>query len=229
MPACLSVEVEAAAAAPGVFGVFTAADIDPEVVVYPPPFPGMNGQMVRTMLAEEVVRYVGEPVVAVVADDPSRAADAADLVEVAYEPLPPLVDLEASLRGDVVLFEGIDDQTVYRCGAGQLPDFDQCEVVVRARLHNQRISAAPIEARTGFSYWEDDRLIHHTATQGSHNVKTALMGIYGLEPEQVLVITPDVGGSFGAKFRCYPEEALWGGSLAAWAVRVPGRRPAPSR
>ncbi|MCY3909911.1 MAG: xanthine dehydrogenase family protein molybdopterin-binding subunit, partial [bacterium] len=175
-------------------------------------------QMSRTLLAREVVRYVGEPVVAVVADDPSRAADAADLVVMAYEPLPPLVDLEASLRGDVVLFEGIDDQTVYRCGVGQEPDFEECEVVVRARLHNQRMSAAPIEARTGFSYWEEGRLIHHTATQGSHNVKTSLMGIYGLGPEQVLVITPDVGGSFGAKFRCYPEEALLG-----WLARRLGR------
>ncbi|MDE0615633.1 MAG: xanthine dehydrogenase family protein molybdopterin-binding subunit [bacterium] len=214
----LSVEMAAAAAAPGVLGVFTAGDIDPDVVVYPTPFPGMNDQMTRTMLARDVIRYVGEPVVAVVADDPVRAADAADLVAVSYEPLPPLADLEASLRGDVVLFEGIDDQTVYRCGVGQEPDFEECEVVVRARFHNQRISAAPIEARTGFSYWEGDRLVHHTATQGSHNVKTALMGIYGLDPEQVLVITPDVGGSFGAKFRCYPEEALLG-----WLARRLGR------
>ncbi len=214
----LSVDVEAASAAPGVLGVFTVADIDPDVVAYPAPFPGMNDQMDRTMLAGDVVRYVGEPVVAVVADNPARAADAAELVVVAYEPLTPLVDTEASLRGDVVLFEGIDDQTVYRCGVGQVPDFDQCEVVVRARFHNQRMSAAPIEARTGFAYWENGRLIHHTATQGSHNVKTALMGIYGLNPDQVLVVTPDVGGSFGAKFRCYPEEALLG-----WLSRRLGR------
>ncbi|MCY3576390.1 MAG: molybdopterin-dependent oxidoreductase [bacterium] len=214
----LSVDVGAAAAAPGVLGVFTAADIDPEVVIYPTPFPGMNDQMARTMLARDVVRYVGEPVVVVVADDPARAADAADLVVVDYERLSPLVDLEASLRGEVVLFQDIDDQTVYRCGVGEAPDIDECEVVVRARFHNQRMSAAPIEARTGFSYWEGDRLIHHTATQGSHNVKTALMGIYGLGPEQVLVITPDVGGSFGAKFRCYPEEALLG-----WLARRLGR------
>lgn len=213
-----SVDVEAAVAAPGVLGVFTAADIDPDVVVYPPPFPGMNDQMARTMLAGEVVRYVGEPIAAVVADEPELAADAADMVAVDYEPRPPLVDLEASLRGDVVLFEGIDDQTVFRCGAGQTPDFEACDVVVRARFLNQRVSAAPIEARTGFSYWEGDRLIHHTATQGSHNVKTALMGIYGLDPDQVLVITPDVGGSFGAKFRCYPEEALLG-----WLARRLGR------
>lgn len=213
-----SVEVGAAAASPGVLGVFTVADVDPAVVVYPPPFPGMNDQMVRTMLAQDVVRYVGEPVVAVVADDPGRAADAADLVVVGYEPLPPLVDLEASLRGDVVLFPDIDDQTVYRCAVDEAPDFDQCEVVVQGRFHNQRMSAAPIEARTGFSYWEGGRLIHLTATQGSHNVKTALMGIYGLDPEQVLVITPDVGGSFGAKFRCYPEEALLG-----WLARRLGR------
>lgn len=214
----LSVDVEAAMAAPGVFGVFAAADVDPGVVVYPPPFPGMNEQMVRTMLARDVVRYVGEPVVAVVADDPGRAADAAEVVVVDYEPRPPLVDLEASLRQDVALFDGIEDQTVYRCATGGSPDFDECEVVVQARLRNQRMSAAPIEARTGFSYWEGDRLIHHTATQGSHNVKATLMGIYGLDPEQVLVITPDVGGSFGAKFRCYPEEALLG-----WLARRLGR------
>lgn len=214
----LSVDVEDAAAAPGVLGVFTAADVDPEVAVYPAPFPGMNDQMARTMLAHDVVRYVGEPVAAVVAEDPGRAADAAGLVAVAYEPLPPLVDSESSLRGEVVLFPGIDDQTVFRCAGGEAPDFGECEVVVRARLHNQRMSAAPIEARTGFSHWEGDRLIHHTATQGSHNVKAALMAIYGLDSEQVLVVTPDVGGSFGAKFRCYPEEALLG-----WLARRLGR------
>ena len=214
----ISVDTMAAAASPGVLGVFTTADLDPSVAVYPTPFPGMNDQMVRTMLARDVVRYVGEPVAAVVADDPGRAADAADLVVADYEPLPPLVDMESSLRGDVLLFPGIDDQTVYRCATDEMPDFDQCEVVVQARFRNQRMSAAPIEARAGFSHWEGDRLIHHTATQGSHNVKTALMGIYGLEPEQVLVITPDVGGSFGAKFRCYPEEALLG-----WLARHLGR------
>ena len=214
----LAVDATDAEAAPGVLGVFTAADVDPEVLVYPPPFPGMNDQMVRTMLAHEVVRYVGEPVVAVVADDPVRAADAADLVVVDYDSLPPLVDLEASLRQDVVLFEGIEDQTVYRCAAGEPPEFDDCEVVVRARFHNQRMSAAPIEARTGFSFWEGERLVHYTATQGSHNVKASLMGIYGLHPEQVLVVTPDVGGSFGAKFRCYPEEAFLG-----WLARRLGR------
>ncbi len=214
----LAVDVTDAVAAPGVLGVFAAADVDPEVLVYPPPFPGMNDQMARTMLAQEVVRYVGEPVVAVVADDPVRAADAADMVVVDYDPRPPLVDLEASLRQDVVLFDGIEDQTVYRCAADEPPEFDDCEVVVRARFHNQRMSAAPIEARAGFSYWEGGRLVHHTATQGSHNVKASLMGIYGLDPEQVLVVTPDVGGSFGAKFRCYPEEALLG-----WLARRLGR------
>ncbi len=213
-----SVDVEAAAAVPGVLGVFTAADLDPEVAVYPTPFPGMNDQMIRPMLACGEVRYVGEPMAAVVADDPVRAADVADMVMVDYEPLLPLVDLEASLRGEVVLFEGIDDQTVFRCAAGQAPDFNHCEVVVRGRFRNQRMSAAPIEARTAFSSWEGDRLIHYTATQGSHNVKASLMGIYGLDAEQVLVVTPDVGGSFGAKFRCYPEEALLG-----WLARRLGR------
>ena len=221
----LSADVADAAAASGVLGVFTAADVDPEVVVYPPPFPGMNDQMIRTMLAQEVVRYVGEPVAAVVADDPVRAADAADLVAVAYEPLPPLTDMEASLRGDVVLFPGIEDQTVYRCAAGEIPDFGDCEVVVRARLRNQRMSAAPIEARTGFSYWEGGRLIHHTATRGSHNVKAALMGIYGLDPEQVLVITPDVGGidldrvvAVGGDTDCTPRGQVTGGSRSAQIV-----------
>ncbi len=214
----VSVDTQAAAAAPGVVGVFTAADVDADVLAYPPPFPGMNEQMARTMLAREVVRYVGEPVAAVVADDAGQAADAVELVAVEYEPLPSLADMEASLRGEVTLFEEVDDQTVFSCAAGERPDFSRCEVVVRARFRNQRMSAAPIEPRTGFSYWEGERLIHHTATQGSHNVKDALVSIFGLDPDQVLVITPDVGGSFGAKFRCYPEEAL-----LAWLARQLGR------
>ncbi|WP_420640107.1 xanthine dehydrogenase family protein molybdopterin-binding subunit [Candidatus Poriferisocius sp.] len=209
---------EAASAAPGVLGVFTAADVDPGVLVYPTPFPGMNEQMTRTILASDRLRYVGEPVAAVVADHPVQARDAADLVEVETELLTPLVDMEASLRGEVALFDDIDDHLVFRCATGQAPDFDRCEVVVRARTLNPRLAAAPLEPRVGFSAWEGPRLIHHTASQGSHNVKAALMRIYGLDPEEVLVVTPDVGGSFGAKYRCYPEE-----SLLPWLARRLGR------
>lgn len=207
-----SVDVADALAAPGVLGVFTAADLDGPLThnTYPPPFPGMNGQMVRPILATGRVRYVGEPVAVVVAETLAQAVDAAELVTVDPRPLEAVIDPEAALAGDVDLFPGVDDPAAARHSTGEPVRFEGCEVVVRARLVNQRMSAAPIEARVAVAWWEGDRLTHLTATQGSHDNQAQLCQVYGLAPDRVHVVTPDVGGSFGAKFRAYPEETLLG-------------------
>ena len=95
------IDVTAAAAAPGVLGVYRNSDLG--VGPYPNPLPAFPAEMVHPLLADRVVRFVGEAVVAIVAENRYCAADAADLVEVDYEPLPPLVDPEASTGSAVIL------------------------------------------------------------------------------------------------------------------------------
>ncbi|MFK8022846.1 MAG: xanthine dehydrogenase family protein molybdopterin-binding subunit, partial [Ilumatobacter sp.] len=90
-------------------------------------------------------------------------------------------------------------------------DFSDAEVVVSERIINQRLTAAPIEPRSGAAWWTDDgRLVHYSACQGGHPTRDALATIYGLATDRVRVVVPDVGGGFGAKSRTYPEELALG-------------------
>ena len=200
----------------GVLGVYTADDID--IDVYPQQLAGMNAAMVRPILARERVRFVGEPIAAVVAETRALAVDAAAAIVVDYEPLPAFVDPEASLDAGFALFPGIDDPLAFRTELGRPPDLSEYEVVVTQRMVNQRMSAAPIEPRSGLAFWEGGRLIHHSASQAVHENKAFLASLYGLDPSMVRVRSLDVGGSFGSKFRTYPEEALLG-----WFARELGR------
>jgi carbon-monoxide dehydrogenase large subunit len=106
-----------------------------------------------------------------------------------------------------------------RFASPSVADFSACEVVVAERIANQRLTAAPIEGRSGAAMWTDDgRLVHYSACQGAHPTKALLAGLYRLDPSQVRVIVPDVGGGFGAKSRTYPEELALG-----WYARAIGR------
>ena len=92
-------------------------------------------------------------------------------------------------------------------------------MVVGERIVNQRLTAAPIEPRTGAAWWtDDDRLVHYSACQGAHPTRDLLATIFGLDTERVRVVVPDVGGGFGAKSRTYPEELVLG-----WYARELGR------
>ncbi|MSV73582.1 MAG: molybdopterin-dependent oxidoreductase, partial [Actinobacteria bacterium] len=98
-------------------------------------------------------------------------------------------------------------------------DFSNCEVVVTANIVNQRVAPSPLEGRVSASRWEDDgRLTHWQSGQGAHPVQERLCEWYSLDPSMVRVITPDVGGGFGAKASVYPEE-----TLVPWLARAVGR------
>jgi len=158
-----------------------------------------------------VVRFVGEAVVAIVAEDRACGSDAADLVVVDYEPLPVVIDPEAALRDEQLLFPDVGTNVVQRFTSGSRPDFSDCEVVVEERIVNQRLTAAPIETRSAAAYWTDDgRLVHYAACQGAHPTRDLLATVYGLDPAQVRVVVPDVGGGFGAKARTFPDEVALG-------------------
>ena len=202
------IDVERARAMPGVIDVVTGADVT--VGPYPTVDPSWSEAMTRTLLAVDVVRFVGEPLVAIVSETAAAGADAADEVEVDYDPLPAVVDVEQAMAGEVLLFpaSGTNIVTHDEGGNGD-PEVDGCEIVVRATFKSHRLAPCPLETRVAASRWEDDgRLTHWSSCQGAHPIRDVLAAVYRRPAADVRVIAPDVGGSFGAKARPYPEEVL---------------------
>jgi carbon-monoxide dehydrogenase large subunit len=203
----VSLDVEQARRMPGVLDVLSAAEVD----VGPfPPVGNLPPAMRRSLLAADVVRFVGEALVAIVSETASAGADAAEAVVVDLDPLPPVIGVDAALSGAALLFPeaGTNVVTVAEGGSGDV-SVEGCEVVVRATMRNQRLAPCPLETRAAASQWsESGRLTHWSSCQGVHPVRAVLCQLYGLPAEQVRVIVPDVGGSFGAKARPSPEEVL---------------------
>ncbi len=127
---------------PGVLAVVTAADIDlPDL---PPATPAMDQAMARPLLARDVVRFVGEPIVAIVTEQREQGPDAAEAVFVDYDPLPAVVDPEMSRDGGPKLFDDADSNVIWSIEARhRVADFSDCDVVVSQRMVNQRVAAVP--------------------------------------------------------------------------------------
>jgi len=200
------VDTTDAAAAPGVVAVFTAADLGFEAK--PPDMPMLNQQMLRSPLASERVRYVGEPIAVVLAESREAAFDAAELVYVDYEPLDPLLDPHEAAKDETLLFPDAGTNTAFALPSSGEDLFAHCEVVVDLEMINPRLSVAPLEPRAGLASYstETGRLTYWACTQFPHRSRDGLVGATGLEVDQVHVITPDVGGGFGGKNANYPED-----------------------
>jgi carbon-monoxide dehydrogenase large subunit len=218
-----SVDVSAALRAPGVSAAFTGADLA-DLPLLAAPMPGMiDERMGQPLLARDVARFVGEPVAVVITDDPYQGEDAAELVDVDYEPLPPVIGLADAAGGQAgVLFPdaGTNVAASFGDAAGLNGDlFDGCDVVVTRTIVNQRVAPAPMETRATAAVWgEDGRLTAWIPNQGAQGTRTALAEMLGIDPAGVRVITPDVGGAFGAKFGADPEHAV-----VCWVARRLGR------
>ncbi|MGI8879286.1 MAG: xanthine dehydrogenase family protein molybdopterin-binding subunit [Jatrophihabitans sp.] len=213
-----SIDTTAARDAPGVVAVFTGADVDLDAA--PPFMPSITGLMSQPMLATDVVRYVGEAVAAVVTEQHYQGEDAADLVEVEYNPLAPVVEMEDAVRDENVVFP--DAGTNVACTFGDPPSegiFEGCEAVVTQRVVNQRVAPAPMETRAAAAAWgEDGRLTAWIPNQGAQGTQSSLARRLGVDVSLVRVITPDVGGAFGAKFGVDPEHVL-----VSWIAKQLGR------
>jgi carbon-monoxide dehydrogenase large subunit len=213
----LSINVEDALAADGVLAVLTADDID--LTPMPPPIPMLNQEMARPWLATGKVRFVGEPIAVVVTDDAYRGPDAAELVWADYDPLPVVIDPQAAASDEVLLYEDIGTNTVVELAFGRTDDFfDGCEVVIEQKVVNQRVAACPLEVRGAAAAWVDGRINLWVSTQGAHAVRDSLVAFYALQPDQVRVVAPDVGGGFGPKIGAGVEELL-----LPWLARHLGR------
>lgn len=203
-----SIDLDEARQAPGVLGVFAADDLGLEPIA--PESTILNQAMGQPPLARDVVRFVGEPVVAVVAETRAQGVDAAELVFVDYEPLPTVVDPEDALAETTVLHEAAGTNVILDLAFGTTDDlFDGCDVVITQRILNQRVAPCPLEVRAGAAQWgADGRLTYWCSTQGAHTWKREVAKGLGIEDDQVRIISPDVGGGFGAKIHSYPEDLV---------------------
>jgi carbon-monoxide dehydrogenase large subunit len=143
-------------------------------------------------------------------------------VDVDYDVLPAVVDFADAVSDKVLVYEEAGTNVAANFGDASKLDqhlFHECEVVTTRTILNQRVAPAPMETRAAAAAWgEDGRLTAWIPNQGAQGTKGSLARLLGLEPEQVHIITPDVGGAFGAKFGADPEHAL-----VAWVARQVGR------
>jgi len=197
--------------APGVIAVFTADDLGLE-----PVSATFNPMAKRTYLAKDKVRWVGEPVAAIVTQHANQGEDAAERAIIDYETLEPLIDVEIAMTSTTLIYEECGSNVVMDTIALGIPDntgdaiFKDCEVVVKGRFMNQRVAPCPLEARGSAVAWIDGRLYQWISTQHAQGVREEIRKANGLELENVRIITPDVGGGFGAKISAYSEELLLG-------------------
>ncbi len=215
----VSIDVDDARNAPGVLGVFTGTDIT--LPPFPHGFPNLPPGCERPLVAQGKVRFVGEPVVAIVAQTRAQAVDASELVIVEIESLKAVVDVSDALADHTLLHESVGTNTYARFASEKQADFTDCEVVLDLQVMNQRINGAPMEPRSGLAYWEPapegDRLVHYTSCQGAQPTKDMLARLYQLPPDRVRAVVPDVGGGFGVKSRTIGEELTLG-----WLAREVG-------
>lgn len=207
-----SIDASDALAMPGVRAVFTGADFGLEPV--PSNF---NPMVTRTLLAMDKVRYVGEPIAAIVSETREQGEDAAETVIVDYDILEAVVDMEAAMATSTLIYDAAPNNVVFDTMVLGMPDntgeafLAGCEVVARGKFLNQRVAPCPLEVRGAAVAWAADGRLHQwLSTQHAQGAHGPIAAMNGVDQAQVRVRTPDVGGGFGAKIGIYPEELLLG-------------------
>ena len=212
----LRVDASAARALSGVLGVFTLGDL-PELrgALPPPVVPGVAVKAYRqSALADDVVRFAGEPIAVVVATDPYVAADGAAVVSVEYAPLPAAVDPEGAVEPGAPLVHADWGTNVAATVTLEMGDLEaalrQAALVVTRRVRCGRLTALPLEPRAAAARWDVTTASLHvwSSTQMPYGVRLRIAEALGLAPDAVRVTAPDVGGGFGAKGPVYPEELI---------------------
>jgi carbon-monoxide dehydrogenase large subunit len=211
-----SIDVTAARAMPGVVAVYTAADLpfgqtDLPILI---PHPNLTHGRTQRCLASDVVRYVGEAVAFVVAESRALAEDAAELVQVEYEPLPVVITPESAARAEHLVHDDVPGnvaaEMIQEAGAVEA---SLASAPRRKRLHFrfERGAACPMEGRAVWARWStsEHKLTVYDSTQSPTSIRGGLAVLFGLPESNVEVIAPDVGGGFGPKIMLfYPDELL---------------------
>jgi aerobic carbon-monoxide dehydrogenase large subunit len=207
------IAVEAAAALPGVRHVFTSADLNPDVREQWHTSVGRESpETPRPPLAEGEVRFVGDPVALVVAETRYIAEDAAELVEVDYEPLPPIVDYATAASSEQLVHETHGSNLIGEISglpAAALEDvYQSARHVVETSVHQHACTASPMECRgivVDYSRATGDLMIH-AATQSPHEVRLFCSRLLGVPEHKIRVVMRDTGGGFGQKVMVQREE-----------------------
>ena len=212
-----SIDASAAMERPGVVAVFTGEDLAGEWAIgIPTGWPVTEDIKIpdHWPLARGEVNHAGDGVAVVVATDRYRAQDALESIEVDYEVLPAVVDVEAALEeGSPLVHEDLGTNKCYTwpLGTGDIDRaFEEADVVVRGRYVQQRLIPSAIEPRAVVVNPEPatGNLTVYTSTQVPHFVKDILAIMCGVSDTKLRVVAPDVGGGFGGKLNVYAEEAL---------------------
>ncbi len=216
-----SIDSEAAKSMPGVVAVYTHEDVSylgPLLAQVP------IGKL-RPLLADGVVKHVGEAVALVVAESPAQARDAADAIEVSYEVLKAIVDLKESASDKVKVHDELDSNVIhswtyhgYWAALGlesQKPKIEEAKkredaVVVSQEMVNQRLIPVAIEPRVVMAEWNGgyERFTVHSSSQIPHALSGAIAKTFGIAANAVRVFAPEVGGGFGCKLNVYNDEIL---------------------
>ena len=227
----LEIETGAARAVPGVAAVLTGADMAEDGVGSMPclwKIPTKDGTPMaeppRWALARGRVRHVGEPIAAVLAESQAAADDAAELVEVRYEPLPAVVGSREAVGAETVLHDEAPGNVCYVWGRGDeaavARAMEAAARTVEIDIYNNRIAGAALEPRAAIASYDSiaGTVTLYDTTQAVHLVRRSVATQLGMADREVRVISPDVGGGFGYKGKHYPEEIV-----VCWAARRLGR------
>ena len=224
------VNAEAARGRPGVIAVFTGRDLEGKINPIPTAWLIPNSDLKtppHPALATDRVRYAGDGVAVVVAEDPSAAADAAALVRVDYEPLPVIVDQEQAVRAGAPQLHADAPHNVaftWRAAGGDaeaaFADAARDGVVIRQRFVNQRLIPNAIEPRSvvaRYAQASGELTVWYT-TQNPHIARFLCSVVTGIPEHKIRVVAPEVGGGFGSKIPFYADEAV-----VVFCARATGR------
>ncbi|SKA38935.1 carbon-monoxide dehydrogenase large subunit [Enhydrobacter aerosaccus] len=229
----VNIDMSAAKKAPGVVAVYTWADMAKDGCgdfSFPAMFPNADGSKPemtpRRSLAHEAVRHVGEAVAAVVAETREQAVDAVELVEVEYDPLPAVTEIDDALKpGAPLVWQGAPGNLA---GFNRFGDQAKADAAFKAAAHvvsldimHQRLIVNAMEPRAIMAEWDGDRIVVHIGSQNPSVTRDTLAGVILKMPqEKVRVLVRDIGGGFGMKTGIQPDE-----SVAVWVAKVL-KRPA---
>ena len=219
-----SVDTNAALELSGVHAVITGEDLAEQGLAWMPTLAGDT----QAVLATDKVRFQGQEVAFVVADDTYIAQDALELIDVDYEPLDPVIDSRKALDEDALVIrddkDGKDDNSIFFWDAGDKEAtgkaFEEAEVKVRQEMYYPRIHPAPMETCGAVADYDvsTGEMTVHLTSQAPHAHRTLFAIVSGLPEHQIRIISPDIGGGFGNKVPIYP-----GYVCAAVASLVLGR------
>jgi aerobic carbon-monoxide dehydrogenase large subunit len=210
-----SIDAEEARRHPGVHAVFTGDDLSDVVAPIPMVWqpPGVEVKVPEHWpLARGKIGYVGHAVAVVIGSDKYGVIDAAEKVLVEYDPLPAVIDVEKALEdGAPVIHEdfGTNKCFEWSLGGGDIEAaFSEADVVVERRVVNHRTAGGAIEPRACLADFRAGYLTLWSSTQIPHILRLLLSMQLGMSEEKIRVVAPEVGGGFGSKLNCYPEEVL---------------------